>query len=190
MDANKNMTNGHMERMLSSKDIGMRPVTLKNHPDLPLTPTYMRGLQPGWVPVDEVWVTDDLLVDMAGWLAVHKCPGNHRIIILEIDTKALLGDDLLQITRPPCTMPLLSNPKDKEKLPTPGYLTLPETPSPRKTSQGLCHLNNIPLDRTRTRNGTNRPNTERRDVVHQKKNCRKLAMGEVDFLPELNKAQQ
>jgi hypothetical protein len=46
MDANENMTNDHMERMLSSKDIGMRPVTLKNHPDLLLTPTYMRGQQP------------------------------------------------------------------------------------------------------------------------------------------------
>jgi hypothetical protein len=49
MDANKNMTNGHMERMLLSKDIGMRPVTLKNHPDLQLTPTYMRGLQAAWM---------------------------------------------------------------------------------------------------------------------------------------------
>jgi hypothetical protein len=101
MDANENMTNGHMERMLSSKDIGMRPVMLKNHPDLPLTPMYMRGLQPGRVAVDEVWVTDDLPVDIAGWLAVHKCPGNHHIVMIEIDTKALLGDDLLQITRPP-----------------------------------------------------------------------------------------
>jgi hypothetical protein len=101
MDANENMTNGHMERMLSSKDIGMRPVTLKNHPDLQLTPMYMRGLQPGWVPVDEVWATDDLPVDMAGWLAVHKCPGNHRVVMIEIDTKSLLGDDLLWITRPP-----------------------------------------------------------------------------------------
>jgi hypothetical protein len=101
MDANKNMTNGHMERMLSHEDIGMRPVTLKNHPDLPLTPMYMRGLQPGRVPVDEVWVTNDLPVDMAGWLTVHKCPGDHHVVMIEIDTKALLGDNLLWITRPP-----------------------------------------------------------------------------------------
>jgi hypothetical protein len=42
-----------------------------------------------------------LPVDMAGWLAVHKCPGNHCIVMIEIDTKALLGDDLLWITWPP-----------------------------------------------------------------------------------------
>jgi hypothetical protein len=127
MDANENMTNGHMQRMLSSEIIGMRPVTIKNHPDLPLTATHMRGSQPGRVPVDEVWATDDLPVDMVGWLAFHKCPGDHRIVMIEINTEVLLGDELLRITHPPAKMPLLPNSKGKEKLPTLDYLTLPAT---------------------------------------------------------------
>jgi hypothetical protein len=86
--------------MLSSEVIGMRPVTIKNHPDLPLTATHMRGSQPGQVLVDEVWATDDLPVDMAGWLAFHKCPGDHRVVMIKINTEVLLGDELLRITHP------------------------------------------------------------------------------------------
>jgi hypothetical protein len=87
--------------MLSSEVIGMRPVTIKNHPDLPLTATHMRGSQPGLVPVDEVWATDILPVNMAGWLAFHKCPSDHHVVMIEINTEVLLGDELLRITRPP-----------------------------------------------------------------------------------------
>jgi hypothetical protein len=50
----------------------------------------MQGSQPGRVPVDEVLVTNDLLVDKAGWLAFYKCPGNHHVLMIEIDSRVLL----------------------------------------------------------------------------------------------------
>jgi hypothetical protein len=101
MDANENMKNGHMQHMLTEEDIGLRPVTTSQHPDLPLTTTHKRGNQPGRVPVDEVWATDDLPLDKAGWLAFHKCPGDHRVPMMEIDSRVLLGSNLICITHPP-----------------------------------------------------------------------------------------
>jgi hypothetical protein len=101
IDANKDMTEGYMQRMLSSEDLGMRKVALSHHPSLPKTSTYMRGDQPGKKPIDGCWMTDDLPVEVAGWLAVHKCPGDHQVMMVDIDTKALLGESLIRISCPP-----------------------------------------------------------------------------------------
>ena len=61
----------------------------------------MQGDRPGKVPIDGCWVMDDLYKIAAGWLAVHKCPGDHQIQMIDINAKVLLGENLLQIVQPP-----------------------------------------------------------------------------------------
>jgi hypothetical protein len=77
----------------------MREAAIDKHPHLPKTPTFLRGDRLGRVPVDGCWITPDLATLKAGWLAVHKCPGDHRCPIIEIDSKVLLGDNMLRIAK-------------------------------------------------------------------------------------------
>ena len=189
MDANENMTNGHMQRMLSEDDVGLRPVTMSKHPDLPLTPTHMRGNQPGRVPVDEVWATNDLPVDKAGWLAFYKCPGDHRVPMIEIDSRVLLGNDLIRIARPParrlsCRIPRAKKCYQQRKI------------SHFQRHKVLEKLHRVYGTSTSSLSAAQKVEMEKIDKVrvegmkYAEKKCRKLAMGEVDFSPELGKARQ
>jgi hypothetical protein len=137
--------------------------------------------------VDEVWVTDDLPVDMAGWLAVHKCPGDHRIIMIEINTKALLGDDLLRITRPPARCLSCQIPRAKKNYQC-------RVISHFQKHRVLKRLHRVYATSTTSLSTEQEQEMEQIDLIwkegmlYAEKKCRKLAMGEVDFSPELNKA--
>jgi hypothetical protein len=103
LDANVDMTNGYMQCMLSAEDMGMREAVLLRHPTLPKTATYMKGNKLGKNPIDGVWLTDDIpsiASLMSGWLAFHKCPGDHHIAMVDINSRVLFGDDLLHIVHP------------------------------------------------------------------------------------------
>ena len=101
IDANDNMTDGYMQCMLSKEGLNMREVAISRHPRLPKTPTYLRGDRLGKVPMDGCWVMDDLPELRAGWLEADKGAGDHQFLVVEFDSKVLLGDHILWIVRPP-----------------------------------------------------------------------------------------
>jgi hypothetical protein len=110
LDANEDMTNGYMQHMLSAEDLGMREAVLSSHPIFPKMATYMKGDKLGRNPIDGVWLTDDIPSIASGWLAFHKCPGDHQIAMVDIDSRVLLCEDLLcigcpQVRRLSCCIP-------------------------------------------------------------------------------------
>ena len=119
LDANEDMTNGYMQHMLSAEDLGMWEAVLSSHPTLPKTATYMKGNKLGKNPIDGVWLTDDIPSIASGWLAFHKCPGDHHIAMVDIDSRVLLGDDLLCIVRPQARRLSCRNPTRKEAVQAP-----------------------------------------------------------------------
>jgi hypothetical protein len=90
LDANEDMTNGYMQHMLLAEDLGMREAVLSSHPTLSKTATYMKGDKLGKNPIDGAWVTDDIASFSSGWLAFHKCPGDHQITMVDIDSQVFL----------------------------------------------------------------------------------------------------
>lgn len=70
IDANEGMTNGHMQHMLSSEDLGMREAAMSCHPSLPKMLTYMH--QPGKNPIDGCWLTTTFLLYLwDGWQSIN-----------------------------------------------------------------------------------------------------------------------
>jgi hypothetical protein len=185
IDANEGMTNGHMQRMLSSEDLGMREAAMSCHPSLPKMSTYMH--QPGKNPIDGCWLTDDIPALSVGWLAVHKCPGDHRVMMVDIDANILLGENILRIIRPParrlsCRIPRVQKHyirrvsvhfKQHKVLPRLYhiYANIQGPLSPAQQVE-IEEIDRIKLE----------------GMKYAEKKCRKLAMGQVDFLPEISKA--
>jgi len=96
IDANEDMTDGHMQCMLTSKGLNMRETAMSRHPNLPKTSTFMRGDRLGRVPVDGCWATDDLPEFKAGWLVVYKGVGD-QFPVVEFESSVLLGENLLWV---------------------------------------------------------------------------------------------
>jgi hypothetical protein len=115
LDANKDMTNGYMQHMLSAEDMGMWEAVLSSHPTFPKTARYMKGNKLGKNPIEGVWLTDDIPSIASGWLAFHKCPGNYHIAMVDINSRVLLGDDLLHIVHPQARRLSCQTPRAKKQ---------------------------------------------------------------------------
>jgi hypothetical protein len=191
IDANENTTNGPFHQMFGSPALQMREVVSHRHPDPRWrhTATYHKGDSLGKWPIDGVYATPDLPFDAASWLQFMPHLGDHRFAVLDINLEALVGDSLLKIVRPvtrrlSCTLPeavtayntrLNSYLHNHDFLPKLHHLYSTRqgtfTPSQRQQLETL--------DRVRAEG-----------MLHAEKKCRKLAMGNVDFSPEVDLAKK
>jgi len=111
LDANKDLTRGHMHQMLSRDGLLMREATRSRHPHLPKTGTFCRGDRVGRNPVDGCYLTPDLPEVLAGWIPTTEGPGDHRIPIVEFEEQVALGENMVRIVRPPARRLLCGTPK-------------------------------------------------------------------------------
>jgi hypothetical protein len=176
--------------MFTSQEIGMREAVTSRHPDprWKHTGTYSKGMSVGPWPIDGVYVTPDLPIDSATWLQFIAAIGDHRFAVIDVQAQALVGDHPLKIVRPPArrlssALPsamakytrLLTNHMSRHKvLPKLHELYLARdgdfTPAQRRALESL--------DRVRTEG-----------MIYAKRNCHKLAMGNVSFSPEVDKTR-
>lgn len=93
MDANENLNNGKLEKLLSEKLHMVDAVKLCTHINGPNT--FHIGLE----QVDGIWITQDLLVSSACFSPFWFGIGDHRSIILDILSSSVLGDTLVTIKK-------------------------------------------------------------------------------------------
>ena len=182
LDANEDMTSGPFFH----NGLHMKEAVFSKYPDPRWreTATFQSGDRSGRFPIDGCFITPDLNPDAATWLAVSGCPGDHRFLIMDICMEALVGENLFRVVRPSarrlsCTIPkaqeqysrLLSTFFHSHKL----LASLHQLYQMRQgdfTAEQLARLEGLDMLRSQ-------------GMLYAKKRCRKLAMGSIDFSPEV-----
>jgi hypothetical protein len=102
INANENMTNGPFHEMFTGPSLHMREAVTHQHPDSRWqhTASYQKGNILGQWLIDGVYVTPNLPIEASTWLSFTPHLGDHRFAVIDIDSKALVGNDLLKIVRP------------------------------------------------------------------------------------------
>jgi hypothetical protein len=102
IDANENMTQGPFHDMFTGPDLQMREAVSHRHldPCWQYTASYQKGDTLGKWPIDGVYVTPNLPIDASTWLNFMPHLGDHRFAVLDVNSKALVGDNLLKVIRP------------------------------------------------------------------------------------------
>lgn len=100
INANENTIKGPLNDALTSHGLLMKEAVQSLHPTLLDMPMFKAGSQTGRFPVDAAYVTPDLPVSAGSWISVIHSPGDHHSCILEIQWKALVGEDLFKIVHP------------------------------------------------------------------------------------------
>jgi hypothetical protein len=109
--------------------------------------------------------------------------------MIEINTEVLLGDELLRITHPPARRLSCQIPRAKKNYQR-------RIISHFQQHKVLERLHRVYATLTTSLSTDQEQEMERIDLIRKEgmlyaeKKCRKLAMGKVDFSPELNKARQ
>jgi hypothetical protein len=100
IDVNENTANSPLNMALSAPGLMMREGVYLLHPSLPCTPMFQRGDRVGRYPIDAVYLTPDLPLEVGTWISKICSPGDHCSCIIEIRWKALVGEDMFKIARP------------------------------------------------------------------------------------------
>jgi hypothetical protein len=58
------------------------------------------GIESAGTPIDAVYLTLDLPLEVGTWISKIRSLGDHRSYIIEICWKALVGEDMFKIARP------------------------------------------------------------------------------------------
>lgn len=189
IDMNENALTGKIDKMLRSAGLDMDETTRSRYPRKQPPPTWKRGDRVGSFPVDGCYATPDVTVLRSAWLAVHKCPGDHRMPVVEFSYQDLLGESVLKVVRPAARRLSSRIPAARQ----------------RYTSRLIAHFQRHRLLRKlygvykHSRSRLSKEQTtkmERIDKIraegmrYAEKRCRKLAMGMVDWSPQFDKARQ
>ena len=100
IDTNEDSLKGNIDAMLDLDGLEMTEVVCSTHPELPVPPTFQCSDHCGCHTVDGCYATPNLQVLKAVWLAIFKCPGDHRIPIVDFKYKDMLGEHILKIIHP------------------------------------------------------------------------------------------
>jgi hypothetical protein len=169
----------------------MREAVMHRHPD-PLwqhTATYHKGDSLGKFTINGVYATPDLPFDAASWLQFMPHLGDHHFAVLDINSETLVGDSLLKIVRPAARRLSCSVPSTVAE-----YNKCLKTHMDRH--QILPQLRQLYSTRNGKFNPPQQQQLEKLDRVRSEgmlfteKKCRKLAMGNVDFSPEVDLAKK
>ena len=185
MDGNEDSTQGPLSRMLTKDRLQMREMIQERHSHLAKTGTYIRGSK----PIDSIWATPDIHIDQGSWLAFFKGPADHRLGMFDVPYDILLGEDVLKVVRPAARRLSCNIPEAKTK-----YQKL----LGKHFSQHnlLARLHDVYRSATGYLTPDQQAEMERLDkirtegMLYAEKRCRKLAMGHVDFSPEINDARK
>jgi hypothetical protein len=191
IDANENMTKGPFHDMFTCPDLQMREAVSHRHPDprWQHTASYQKGDTLGKWPIDGVYVTPNLPIDASTWLQFQPHLGDHRFAILDINSKSLVGDDLLKVIRPQARRLSCNIPKAVSEY----TKCLSEYMLRHKV---LSKLHQLYSSRDGSFTPGERQQLESLDriraegMIHAEQKCRKLAMGNVDFSPEVDSAKK
>ncbi len=189
LDANEDVTNGSMQRLLTGDELNMREVAISQHPDLAPPASFQRGDRVGTTPLDGVFATNDVPAFKAGWLAAFRSPGDHRVPYLEVDTKALLGESLVRIVRPQARRLTCRQPKVLRKYRKKALLHMAN----HKVTTKLLTVYGSSTNALSTRQEAKMESLDlvrKEGMEYAENKCRNLSMGEVDCSPEVGKARQ
>lgn len=189
IDGNCSMHHRKMLDIFQHPTLNMCEAVSRKHPLPTETTTCRRGEQPGRHQIDGVWVTQDIPVKRATFLAFHKCPGDHRHAVVDVTWEDLLGAPRLKICRPPGRRLITSNRKATQKyLKIARRLLRRQKILPRlqkiyrNAQQGLSTEQRKKLDAI---------DKEKTEILrHAERKCRQLCMGDIDFSPELERCRK
>ena len=74
---------------------------LSRHPHTPTPGSFGRGDRHGTTPIDSVWASPGIKVTAAAYCTSAESPGDHRAIVVDIETVSLVGSPLHRTVRPP-----------------------------------------------------------------------------------------
>jgi hypothetical protein len=96
------MTKGPFHDMFTGPDLQMREAISNQHPDpcWQHTASYQKGDTLRKWPIDGVYVTPNLPIYASTRLHFMPHLGDHRFAVLDVNSKALVGDNLLEVIRP------------------------------------------------------------------------------------------
>jgi len=182
IDMNENYETGAIDAMLHADGLDMSEVVRTRHPTKPVPPTFVRGNRAGNHAVDGCYVTPDLVIKKAVWPAVHKCPGDHRMPIIEVEYNDCMGENVHKIVRPPARRLTCRNKKALKSYNT----TLESFFSQHKFTRKLHEvyaMSTTALSPTQQQTMAALETLREEGMLHAEKKCRCLSMGEVDWSP-------
>jgi hypothetical protein len=153
------------------------------------TASYQKGDIHGKWPIDGVYVTPNLPIKASTWLSFTPHLGDHRFAVIDVDSKALVGDDLLKIVRPQARQSSCAIPEAVSEYNN----RLTEYMTRHSVLSKLHHLystrdGNFTLDEWAQLKLLDRVQAE--GMIYAEKKYRKLAMGQVDYSPEVDLAKK
>jgi hypothetical protein len=188
IDANENTLTGPMNTALTGPGLLMREGVRSLHPNLPATPTFLRGKRVGRYPIDAAYLTPDLPLEAGSWISAKRSPGDHRSCILEIRWKSFVGEDLFKIARPEArrlrTIVHRSTTKYTKILTAQvaQHKLIPKLHSIYKATNG-----SLSPEQQKQMESIDRVKSEA--MVHAEAKCSNFCMGEVEFSANVNQAK-
>ena len=182
MDANENLNNGKLEKLLSEKLHMVDVVKLRTQVNSPNT------FHTGSEQVDGIWITQDIIVSSACFSPFWFGTGDHRSIILHIPSSSVLGDTLVTIKKPKTRRLVTTDEKSVNN-----YIRLAKKFSVRRI---LDHKMNVLIGQH-----TLIPSNEFQlqmlkiddikceGMTYAENKCKKLNKGGIDFSPELRRSR-
>ena len=108
IDSNEDVRNGSFNA--ESWKIGLRSGIRTRHGNNP-PPTQHKGS----TPIDDIYVTQNVMIDKAGYLPFGDGPGDHRGLYVDINLQNLVGGDFHKIHRQQARRLISSNARVSEK---------------------------------------------------------------------------
>ena len=97
MDANEHVLDGPLNGILVQEDIGLNDISNRNWPEGEEMNMFINGC----IHIDGVYATDDIenVINLLS-LSFHERAGGRKTVILEISTRATIGQFKSNIVRP------------------------------------------------------------------------------------------
>ena len=182
IDANDDVRTSQLSQSLATHEL--REGITSHHSELTPPATHRRGSR----PIDGIYLSPELHPLRAGFMGICSI-GDHRPSYVDLSWENLLGEDVLQIPRPPARRLSTNIPSSVKKYNRllEAFLGRYNIPARLEAlEEEIGDQTSLTPAQQQTLNSLDCQISE--GMRHAEKHCRKLAMGSLDFSPALMKA--
>ena len=176
IDSNDDVRSGSFDREL--RQLGLHSGIRTRHGNTP-PPTMHKGS----VPIDDIYVSRNVMIGKSGYLPFGDGPGDHRGIYIDVDLQNLVGGDYHKIHRQQARRLISSNTRVVNKFNSIFQAQLDHNHVCERIER-LRLQSYLPFTAAHAEEYEKLDRLQVHAFNHANKRCRKLRMGEVAFAPE------
>lgn len=176
VDSNEDIRDGNFDRGL--RQLGLHSGIRTRHGNSP-PPTHQKGS----APIDDIYVTRNIMIDKAGYMPFGDGPGDHRCLYVDVNLQNLVGGDFHKIHRQQARRLISSNTKVCDRFNALFQCQLDRNHVCERIER-LRRLSHLPFTATQAKEYEVLDKLQVDAFAYANKRCRKLRMGETHYSPK------